>query len=322
MVNNHNKIRETKYFYDNHQYGDPPSKGDLTKIENWLDTGGGNPTTYYTYDDFGNLYKQTDALGKTTTRQYGAKDDTNTYPDRITNDLGHAIDYTYDVGTGNVISYKKHGVDFLYEYDTFGRITKDIDPYDTTDFPTKKYTYDFDGIAPEIIKVRQRTTSNNTIDTHYLYDGFANLVQIKSPADNGQQVVKNLFYDGLFRVKEEQNPFFYNFSINLTIISNDTTSANKTKYQYDTLSRITSVINPDGTSKNTSYSKWEINDYDENGNRHTYLLDAYDRIIAVTEYNTDFYLLDNETYNTTYSYNGADELVGIRDTYGNEFNGT
>lgn len=318
----HTEVRETKYFYDGKEYGSISNKGDLTKVEQYLDTGGGNPTTYYTYDEFGNLYKQTDALGRTTTRQYGAKDDTNTYPDRITNDLGHAIDYIYDVGTGNVIRYTKHGVNFDYEYDVFGRITKDIDPYDTSDFPTKKYTYDFDGIAPEIIKVSQRTTSNNTIESYYFYDGFANLVQIKTPSDNGQQIVKNLFYDGLFRVKEEQNPFFYNFSANLTIISNDTIPTNKTKYNYDAVGRIISVINPDGTTKNTTYSKWEINDYDENNNKHTYLLDAYDRIIAVTEYNTDFYLLDNETYNTTYTYSGADELVGIRDTYGNEFNFT
>lgn len=315
----YNKIRETKYFYDNHQYGDPPSEGDLTKIEQYLDTGGGNPAIYYTYDEFGNFYRQTDSLGRTTTRDYGIRDYTHTYPDRITNALGHAIDYTYDVGTGNVLFYTKHGVKFDYEYDPFGRIAKDIDPYDTSDFPTKKYTYDFDGIAPEIIKVSQRTTSNNTIDTYYVYDGFANLVQIKSPADNGQQVVKNLFYDGLFRVNSEQNPYFDTFS---TILANKSNTTNTTKYNYDALGRVNSVVNPDGTTKNTTYNKWEINDYDENGNRHTYLLDAYDRIIAVTEYNTDFYLLDNETYNTTYSYNGADELVGIRDTYGNEFNFT
>ncbi len=144
------------------------------------------------------------------------------------------------------------------------------------------------------------------------------MVQIKSPSDNGQ-VVKNLFYDGLFRVKEEQNPYFDNFNVNLSTTTN---LSNKTRYNYDAVGRITSVINPDGTTKNTSFNKWEINDYDENGNKHTYLLDAFDRIIAVTEYNTDFYLLDNETYNTTYSYNGADELVGIRDTYGNNFNFT
>ncbi len=314
---NFNKIRETKYFYDNHQYGDPPSIGDLTKQENYLSTGGGNPTTSYVYDSYGNIYRQTDALGRTTVWDYGTKDLTYTYPDRITNPLGHATDYVYDVGTGNVLSYTKNGIKNSYEYDSFGRITKDIDPYDSSDFPTKSYVYNFDGIAPEIITVKQRTTSNNTLDINYVYDGFANLVQIKTPADNGQQVVKNLFYDGLFRVNSEQNPYFDNFNVNLSTASNIT---NKTKYNYDAVGRITSVINPDGTIKNTTYNHWNITDYAENQNRHTYILDAYDRIIEVREYNTDYYIGDNQSYNTTYSYDGADELIGIRDNYGNNFN--
>ena len=528
---NSNKLRETKYFYDNKLVG--LTKGDLTKQEEWLDDETGNPVTYYNYDEFGNPYRQTDPLGRTIIYYYGSKDSTNTYPDRRVNELGHAVDYEYDVATGNILSTTKHGVVFSNAYDVFGRIKKEIQPYDTSTFPTKEYTYDFDGIAPEIMKVSQKTTSNNTIDTYYYYDGFANLVQIKSPTDeevqtqtstqkkaamicltaacsnarqdvpyknnltalgyqvttiihtnnswdtskydvivisasitssnvawignttatgvitmegfnydefglgtggsdttanddtvnitnvlhtitsgfsvgqinatyhttnqghmlgwgndvkalavyassparakilavdkgeilaggntaggrraaflqtNGSdlnqngiilwqnaldwaasqqasidaeaQVVKNIFYDGLFRVKEEQNPYFSTFT---TTISNVSNSANTTKYNYDALSRITSVINPDGTKKNTTYNKNTIKDYDENSNFKTYYLDAYDRIIGVEEHNTDFYIKDNETYNTTYSYNGADELVGIRDNEGNNFNFT
>ena len=190
---------------------------------------------------------------------YGIKDSTYTYPDRIINPLGHATDYEYDVGTGNVLSYTKNGIKTSYVYDTFGRVTKDIDPYDTTDFPTKSYTYNFDGIAPEIIKISQRTTSNNSIDNYFFYDGFANLVQLKSPADYGQQVVKNLFYDGLSRVSSEQNPYFDAFSTTLSNLSNQT---NRTKYNYDSLGRVNSVINPDGTTKNTTFSKIEAFKYD------------------------------------------------------------
>jgi YD repeat-containing protein len=314
---NYNKLRETKYYYDNKLVG--LTRGDLTKQEEWLDDETGNPTTTFTYDDFGNLYQETDALGRTTTRDYGIRDFTNTYADRITNELGHAIDYNYDVATGNIIDYTKHGVKFLYEYDTFGRVINDIDPYDNSNLPTKEYTYDFDGVAPEVIKVSSKTTSNKTLDTYYYYDGQANLVQIKTPSEDGQQVVKNIFYDGLGRVKEEQNPYFSDFSTDLTNVSNVT---NTTKYTYDALSRITQVTNPDGTIKQTNYSKSVIKDFDENNNHKTYYLDAYDRIIAVEEHNTDFYLGDNESYNTSYNYDAADQLIGIRDHLGNEFNFT
>src|SRR3989344_1187863 len=234
---NSNKLRETKYFYDNKLVG--LTKGDLTKQEEWLNDETGNPVTYYNYDEFGNPYRQTDPLGRTIIYYYGSKDNTNTYTDRRVNELGHAVDYEYDAATGNILSIIKNGVKFSNEYDVFGRIKKEIQPYDTSTFPTKSYTYDFDGIAPEIIKVSQKTTSNNTLDVYYYYDGFANLVQIKTPAENGQQVVKNVFYDGLFRVKEEQNPYFSTTTTTLTNVSNTT---NTTKYNYDALSRITSVI--------------------------------------------------------------------------------
>ena len=166
------------------------------------------------------------------------------------------------------------------------------------------------------MKIICRSALNNL--SLIYFDGFANLVQIKTPAEEGQ-VVKNLFYDRLFRVKEEQNPYFNNFNTNLTNPSN---SINKTKYNYDSLSRIIQVTNPDGTTKTTTYNKNTIKDFDENNNFKTYYLDSYDRIIAVEEHNTDFYIKDNETYNTTYSYNGADELTGIRDNEGNNFNFT
>ena len=88
--------------------------------------GTGNPTITYTYDSFGNRYTQTDALGRTIVYYYGSKDSTNTYPDRRVNELGHAVDYNYDVSTGNIISYTKNGIEFLSEYDVFGRIKKEI----------------------------------------------------------------------------------------------------------------------------------------------------------------------------------------------------
>jgi len=308
-----NKLKQTKYFYDGNELGFV-SIGDLTKTEEWLE--GSNPITRFSYDDYGNLIYQIGPLGRVTRYEYGLTDSTYTYPNRIINALDHKTDYEYDVGTGNLLTKTKDGITKTFEYDAFGRIEREIMPYGSYTSPTKSYTYSFDGSAPESIKISQKTNSNNTIDTYYFYDGFGNLVQIKTPAENNQ-IIKNIFYDGLFRVKEEQNPYFDSFSTSLVTPSS---TINRTYYQYDALSRITKVTNPDGTIKNTTYNKNIINDYDENNNYKTYYLDAYDRITAVEEHNIDFYFNDNETYNTTYTYNGKDELVGIRDHYGNEFN--
>jgi len=312
-------FRKTKYAYDGNEHGSSPSKGSLTKKEYWLDTISGYVSSYYNYDAFGNIVEHIDTLGRIATYEYGLTDATNTFAERVTNPLGHSTTFVYDVGTGNVLYERKNGITTSFFYDVFGRIKKEIRPYDSISYPTKSYLYEFDGVAPEKITASQKTSSNKTLDSSYFYDGFTNVLQLKTPAESNEQIVKNLFYDGLNRVIKEQNPFFITSFVNLSNISD---SASFTTYDYDALSRIIKVINPDGTTKETSYGRLEIDDIDENDHFKTYYLDAYDRITAVEEHNKDFYLEENETYNTSYSYNEADDLVSVRDHFGNNFNFT
>lgn len=56
--------------------------------------------------------------------------------------------------------------------------------------PTKEYTYYFDGVVPETIKVSLREHGSDRVNTYYYYDGFANLVQLKS---SGTQSIKSNF---------------------------------------------------------------------------------------------------------------------------------
>jgi len=110
--------------------------------------------------------------------KYGLRDTTYTYVDRITNALTHRTDYSYDLGTGNLLWEEKENIRKSYAYDEFGRITKEVLPYDNSDMPTKEYTYNFTGTAPEVIKVSLREHGVDTVDTYYYYDDFANLVQL------------------------------------------------------------------------------------------------------------------------------------------------
>jgi len=89
---------------------------------------------------FGNLVEQIDPLGRESTIEYGLTDPTFTYPERTINALGHKTDYTYDI-FGNVLTETKNGITKYNQYGTFGRINKEILPYDTSDLPTKSYTY-------------------------------------------------------------------------------------------------------------------------------------------------------------------------------------
>ncbi len=318
---NSTKVREAKYSYDNLPYSASPIRGDLTEVSNWLDTGG-NQRTKFAYDSFGNVIRQTDPLGHETTYTYGLRDTTFTYPDKITNALFHTTDYSYDLGAGNLQWQKQNDVTSYFYYDTFGRITKEVQPFDSFELPTKNYAYFFDGSAPEYIKISQRTTANKTYDTYFYYDGFGNFIQLKKPADNGQQIVKNFFYDGSGRVVSEQNPYFASFS---TSLSNPSASVNATNYTYDTLGRVAIVKNPDGTNKTINFDHYTITTYDENSHRKSYVLDSFGRIKNVLEYNNDPVLkwnFESDVYNTSYDYDTTDNLIKITDSQGNVFSFT
>jgi len=318
---NNTKVKDVKYSYDGKSYGSNTTKGDITQIINWNDNGADSSTSY-TYDSYGNVLTQTDPRGYVTTYSYGLKDTTFTYPDRVTNALGHTTDYQYNFGTGNLLWYKQNDITTYFYYDVFGRIIKEVQPYDSYELPTKNYSYSFDGISPESIKASSRTTTNKTFDVYYFYDGFANFVQLKRPADGNQQIVKNLFYDSLGRVKSEQNPYFSSFSTSLTIPS---TTVKNTTYIYDSLSRAVRIDNPDSTNKTIAFNHRTITAYDENGHKKAYILDTYDRITTVQEFNNDPILnlnYETDVYNTSYEYDTADNLIRIVDNVGNTYSFT
>ncbi|HIH10616.1 TPA: hypothetical protein HA241_00320, partial [Candidatus Woesearchaeota archaeon] len=260
-----NTVRETKYYYDDQGFEGILDKGSLTKVERWHDQGN-HSFSYFDYDSFGNIIKNTDSLGNSMGFSFDA---THTYPASSWNALGHVTLFHYDVGMGNLMWSEKNGIRTSFEYDTFGRVLKEIQPLDIVSLPTKSYNYSFDGIAPEVETIFLKTTANKTEKGSYYYDGFAQLVQLKSTIENDQQIAKNIFYDSSGRVKAEQNPYFTSYDSGISSIS-DTDAY--TNYTYDTVDRVIQVRNTDGTLKNITFNQWNITDDDENGHKHQYLL--------------------------------------------------
>lgn len=205
-------------------------------------------------DKFGNVIRISDSLGRDTDYRYGLRDTTFTFIDKITNALDHQTDFKYDLGTGNLLWKKENGIYTYFIYDTFGGLIKEIQPFDSFELPTKSYNYSFDGTAPESIKISQRTTANKTYDTYFYYDGLGNFIQFKKPSDGNQQIIKNLFYDGMGRVTAESNPYFAAFGTGLTTTQN----SDFTNYTYDALSRVITVRNPDGNTSSVRFDHWNI----------------------------------------------------------------
>lgn len=306
------KLRETKYSYDGLFYGEVPTKGDITQEEKFL-SGGTNPITLYGYNSKGNLVYIIDANNHVTNYTYGLRDTTFTFPDQIINAKNHITNNFYDLGTGNLLNVSDpNGFFTSYMYDVFGRITKEIRPYDTFALPTKSYAYEFDGMPPEEIKtsLREDNGTANTIDTYEFYDGFNNIVQTKTEAENNKQIVEDTYYDNLFRVASKSNKYFTSFFENYTTPN---TSVSKTSFTYDPLDRITQITNPDNTTKKFEYDDWKVTLFDENNNKKINVKDAYDQILAVIEFNPP------DEYATNYTYTDAGDLINITDALGNKF---
>ncbi|MEK6871335.1 MAG: hypothetical protein AABX16_00355 [Nanoarchaeota archaeon] len=294
-------IRRTFYFYDNQTEG--VRIGDLTKIKNF--NNGQDPETQYTYDSFGNVISQIEPLGYTTTYTYSI----GTYKIREINAKGHTVNFNYDLGTVNLLSETRHGLNKSYEYDTFGRIKKEIISPDTTSFPTKNYSYSFDGIAPEIIKIETKNNDSSYMQDAFFYDGVGNIIQTKKLFNTNTSIVKNFFYDNKYRIREEQNPYFDFYSASLS----DPLNGSKIKYTYDALDRVVNITKQNNKSILVNYNRSIVSQFDESNNQIDYQLDIYERIKKILEYN------NGEVYNTTYNYRADDSLLNITDTKGNPF---
>ncbi|MBR9704633.1 hypothetical protein GOV12_04420, partial [Candidatus Pacearchaeota archaeon] len=310
---NGNRVSNTLSIYDNLDYDEAPIKGSLTSKEDWLDSGD-NPTINYSYNIYGNLVNETDANGHLTEYLYDIRDTTFTFIDSINDSKGFKINFNYDLGTGNLLwTADSNGIYTNYTYDVFGRIEKEILPYDSELYPTKVYEYDFNSSAPEKIKImtREENGTSNTYDKYIFYDGFGKLIQTKKESDNSKQIVNDIYYDKFYRVNEHSNPYLIDYFDNYSIPNQ---SIKKINYTYDQLGRIIEIINPDDSKINISYAHWNITLYDENGQRKEYEKNAFDKIIEVREYNS------GDIYKTKYNYDVFDNIIGIIDSLSNVFN--
>lgn len=305
-------VRQTWYKYDNLNYNVAPIKGDITQKSDFLDNET-NITTSYIHDSYGNIINETNPQGYITQYIFGLRDTTYTFVDRTINARNHVTDYSYDLGTGNVISKTdSNSIVTNYTYDVFGRIEKEILPYDSFAYPTKNYTYDYSVMPVKtIINQRESSGTDNTLDSYYFYDGFGRLIQTKEEAENGNQIVQDTYYDKLSRVNKQSNPYIATFS---TGYSTPDTSVSGINYSYDALNRIKNITNPDNTKKSINYDHWIVTAYDENNHKKTYYKDAYENTYSVLEHN------GIETYNTSYYYDAANQLITIKDSQNDIFN--
>lgn len=310
-ANDSTKLSEVFYYYDgNTQLNDAPTKGLITKQENWLD-GGSNPATLYEYDSYGNQIKVTDPLGRESTTSYDAT--RHTLVTSVTNPLNQTTTTVFDPGTGQLLSSTdSNSYTTTYEYDSFGRIIKEILPYDSNQYPTKQYTYSYQAGLPYAVKVEQRIEplTNQTLEAVTFSDGFGNTLQTKTEGtETAQFITTDTFYNNEGRAYKISNPY----ATSTSGYSTPNTAIAATTSTFDAVGRVVETTLPDNSTAQTTYNKWQTTHTDPTNKTIDRFVDARGNIVQIDEHN------QGSTYTTAYAYTGRGELVLITDNAANTF---
>jgi RHS repeat-associated protein len=254
--------------------------------------------TTYTYDQYGNLASETDALGRQTTYVYdnlgrktsmtapGGGATTYDYDalghlKTVTAPLGRVTTYVYDNNGNKTSETDANNHTTTYEYDELNRLSKVTYP----DTKTTQYTYDWRNNVID-------TTDQALRTTHNVYDAAGRLTSVTTAYGTPDAATTTYTYYNDGRKQTETDPL------------NHTTT-----YNYDPAGRLTSTV--DAQTHSTTYT------YDDAGNQ----ISVTDPNQHKTQQEYDSRRrLKKTTYHdsttTQYTYDGPGNLASVTDQAG------
>ena len=238
-------------------------------------------TTYFDYDEMGNILKTTNANGNVLTQEYDEKGRRT----KVTDEKGYTVKSRYDLA-GRVLEVTDaNGNSLSYTYDALGRKKSVTSPEGRS---AQTDEYDGNGNAIKL------TDANGVAGTQPKNSHDASIYNV---FDEFNRLVSTL------NANNEQTQYTFDLLGNRTSVTD--AKNQKTTFVYDDLGRLTKVIDPiiePGTDKVVTMT------YDEVGNRMSYT----DRLGEVTRYGydnlnrlvTEEYLSDNTTAMRSYGHYG------------------
>jgi RHS repeat-associated protein len=247
----------------------------------------GQISTAHTYDALGNLLSSDDAdalagmgahvgctVGGVAHSTCSTLDGTfGTLPTSTANALGQTVSTSYQApaagtatggfGTWPVAVADANGQRTTFAYDALGRRTGESLPGEGAGLTTKATAYTVwcaaTGAQSPCVEIdgTQRLNGSTTVTSRAFYDGLGHLVETRSPAPGGQDVVKYSLYDASQRLAFQSEPYFvaaYTGGPGAAAYSiPDSTRAGATT-TYDGLGRVTGVTDALSHTIGTAYS--------------------------------------------------------------------
>ncbi len=316
-------VRAQKYFYYDGAtlITTAPTKGLLTKEEEWLSAAcgtpgpgcAGSPTTVMTYDTYGNIATITDARGYVTTNTYETT--YRLFLTQISNAASQTRSFTYDAWIAQILtSTDQNSQVTTTNYDALGRVTKVISPEDSSAEPTQEFIYDLSTVPNKTTTKIKTSIPGQTytyLTVYSFVDGLGREIQRRAPVeDSAKQVVSGgVEFDSRGQVSKQYVPYFENTST--SFVATDT-SKPKATFTYDAVGRRIKVDYPDGTNSQIAFSDFVKTITDQRGKQLRYTNDGYGRLTKVEEFNS------GSTYTTTYEYDVLNNLKKTTDNSAND----
>ncbi|QFY06764.1 type IV secretion protein Rhs [Nonomuraea phyllanthi] len=194
-------ISDERVQYDGKAYGQAPSKGDVTAVQQLASGDGATITdSTHTYDVYGRETSETDAMGTRSTMAYTPATGAPATEVTETNQLGHVEKIILEPAWGEPIAeIDANGKRVDMEHDALGRLVK-VWQNDRSkaagQSPNTEYAYTVRNDGPSVVTTRTLRPDGGYTTSYELYDGLMRERQTQEPAPVDDQTQDPALRDG------------------------------------------------------------------------------------------------------------------------------
>jgi RHS repeat-associated protein len=297
------QVQDNRKAYDGLTVGEAPVRGDLTHVAKYLSPvpSSADPrfwtqgryiaTTRYQHDVYGNVIRETDALGRQTNRSYDAI--FNLFEVTTTNALGQRTSRVWDpTCAGPTSTTDPNGQLTTTQYDALCRPIRENRP----DGSYSRIAYESFGMpTSQAVSVAISDGTADDLWSRAMFDGLGRVYRTVTEGDR----IEDIEYEGRGLELRRSVPH-----------ATGEGPAWVTK-EFDAARRLTRTTHPDGTSQTCVYDDWKKTTKDELGKSIDHLFDGYQRLRRTVEHN------GGTTPTTDVTYDLLGRLTRVRDAAGN-----